>query len=179
MPAATAGAPVELVAYDPGWPLQFAEEEGAIRRVLGSFVAGPIEHVGSTAISGVDAKPIIDIMIGVHDLATSRGIVPLLAQIGYLYFPYRADEMHWFCKPSPAFRTHHVHAVPVGSRLWKDRLAFRDYLRRDGETAAAYVQLKRQLAASHRHDREAYTGGKGPFIAGVLERAHAETGRPR
>jgi len=176
MPSVAADAPVELVEYDPSWPSQFADEERAIRAVLGDLAAGPIEHVGSTAIPGVDAKPIIDIMVGVHDLEHSIAIVPLLSQLGYLYHPYRAEVMHWFCKPSPSFRTHHVHAVPVGSLLWQERLAFRDYLRAHAETAMAYVQLKRQLALQHPHDREAYTQAKGPFVAGVLARAAAGAG---
>jgi GrpB-like predicted nucleotidyltransferase (UPF0157 family) len=178
MPSATADAPVDLVDYDPSWPLRFAHEERAIREVLGSFAAGPIEHVGSTAIPGVAAKPIIDIMVGVRSLEDSRAMVPLLGQIGYLYYPYRTDVMHWFCKPSPSFRTHHVHAVPVGARLWKDRIAFRDHLRGDAALASEYTDLKRRLAITHRFDREAYTEAKGPFIARVLEAAYASTEGP-
>jgi GrpB-like predicted nucleotidyltransferase (UPF0157 family) len=160
--------PVELVEYDHSWPSRFADEERLICQVLGPLAIGPIEHVGSTAIPGLAAKPIIDIMVAVGSLAESRPIVPLLEQIGYHHYPYRSDVMHWFCKPSRSFRTHHLHAVPLGSRLWCERLAFRDHLRGHPDVAAAYVALKRRLAGEHRFDREAYTEGKGPFVAGVL-----------
>ncbi len=164
-------APVELVPYDPAWPRRFADEKIVIGDVLGDLVVGAIEHVGSTAVPGVEAKPIVDIMVGIRDLSVSDRLVPLLGRIGYLYFPYRPDVMHWFCKPSASFRTHHVHAVPAGSRLWRERLAFRDYLGAHSDVAIAYVELKRQLAAKHKFNREAYTEAKGAFIRGVLAAA--------
>jgi GrpB-like predicted nucleotidyltransferase (UPF0157 family) len=79
--------------------------------------------------------------------------------------------MHWFCKPALSFRTHHLHLVPFGSRLWVERLAFRDFLRRDSQTAMAYAELKKQLARTHTFDRDAYTEAKGPFIMQVVELA--------
>lgn len=97
--------------------------------------------------------------------------------------------MHWLCKPSPAVRTHHLHLVPMASRLWNERLAFRDALRADENLRAEYRILKLTLADEHRNDREAYTDAKAPFIYRVLERAakggaHAaervnRRGRPR
>ena len=92
----------------------------------------------------------------------------VLATIGYQYYPYKADVMHWFCKPSPAFRTHHMHLVPRDSSLWRERLAFRDALRGSPELSAEYAALKRELAARFRHDREAYTEAKSSFIQRVL-----------
>jgi GrpB-like predicted nucleotidyltransferase (UPF0157 family) len=85
-----------------------------------------------------------------------------------VYFPYRPDEIHWFCKPSAAFRTHHLHLVPFGGRLWTERLAFRDCLRRDAAAAAEYAALKQRLARQYQFDREAYTDAKEPFIRKVL-----------
>ena len=79
--------------------------------------------------------------------------------------------MHWFCKPSPAARTHHLHLVPVGGRLWTERLAFRDTLRQHPDIAAEYAALKTRLAAQYRRDREAYTEAKGVFIERVLTQA--------
>jgi GrpB-like predicted nucleotidyltransferase (UPF0157 family) len=81
--------------------------------------------------------------------------------------------MHWFCKPSPANRTHHLHLIPTGSPRYRGELAFRDALRADPQLAAGYAGLKRHLAARHREDREAYTEGKAPFVAGVLARPNA------
>jgi GrpB-like predicted nucleotidyltransferase (UPF0157 family) len=132
---------------------------------------GSIEHVGSTAIPGLRAKPVIDIMVGVETLAGSRGAIPVLEELGYLYWPYKADVMHWLCKPSDDFRTHHLHLIPLGSALWQARLAFRDYLRRDATTATQYATLKDELAAKHKNDRDAYTEGKTDFVQRVVARA--------
>src|SRR5688500_420924 len=96
-------APIEIVPYDPMWPSKFAAESDLLQIRLAPWLAGPIEHVGSTAIPGMPAKPVIDIMAAVQSLEASRPAIDELAKAGYLYFPYRPDEMHWFCKPSPAF----------------------------------------------------------------------------
>jgi GrpB-like predicted nucleotidyltransferase (UPF0157 family) len=170
MAAATTNdeAPVEVVAYDPGWPARFVQERARLESALGPWLAGPIEHIGSTAIPGMSAKPVIDIMAPVTGLEAARPAIPAAEAIGYVHYPYRADTMHWFCKPSAAHRTHHLHLVPLGSPLWHERLAFRDRLRSDGELAAEYRALKAALAQRHRTDREAYTDAKGPFVARVL-----------
>ncbi len=163
-------APVELVAYDPGWPARFAQERVLLEQALGPWLAGPIEHIGSTAIPGMPAKPVIDIMAPVAGLDAARPAIAAAEAIGYVHYPYCADVMHWFCKPSAAHRTHHLHLVPYGSRLWQERLAFRDCLRGDDALAAEYGALKAALAQRHRTDREAYTDAKGPFVARVLAR---------
>jgi GrpB-like predicted nucleotidyltransferase (UPF0157 family) len=164
-------APVEIVAYDPSWPGRFEEEERGLRRALAAWLAGPIEHIGSTAIPGLVAKPVIDIMAGVESLDASRPAFAALARLGYCYAPYRADSEHWFCKPSPAFRTHHLHLIPVESPRWREAIAFRDYLRSHARIAAEYGELKQRLAQKHRFDREAYTEAKGPFIARITSLA--------
>ena len=115
-------------------------------------------------------------MAAVETLEASRPAIQILVRSGYAYFPYRADVMHWFCKPSPAHRTHHLHLVPFGSTLWQERIAFRDALRKDAELAAEYAKLKRALALEHKFDREAYTDAKGPFIHGVLSRIQGGRG---
>ena len=170
--------PIYLVAYDHAWPQRFRHERAELAQVLGPWLAGPIEHIGSTAVAGVLAKPVIDIMAGVADLVASRPARAAAATLGYEYFPYRPEVMHWFCKPSPARRTHHLHLVPVGSPLWADRLAFRDYLRSCPAAAAEYAALKRGLAARYAFDREAYTDAKGAFVAAMLKRARAGLGPP-
>jgi GrpB-like predicted nucleotidyltransferase (UPF0157 family) len=165
-------APVEIVAYDGSWLAHFADEREALQKVLAPWLYGPIEHVGSTAVPGLAAKPVIDIMVGVETLDASRDAIGRLeAQLGYCYAPYKTDVMHWFCKPSPQQRTHHLHLVPVHSRLWVERLAFRDALRADAELARAYAALKLELAARFRDDREAYTEAKSPFVRAVLAAA--------
>jgi GrpB-like predicted nucleotidyltransferase (UPF0157 family) len=164
-------APVRIVPYDAVWPELFKKERGILEGLLAQWLVGPIEHVGSTAVPGLAAKPVIDIMAAVESLAASRPAIGALAAIGYVYYPYDPEQKHWFCKPSAAFRTHHLHLVPFSSRSWTERLAFRDYLRRDPPTAREYAELKRQLATQYEFDREAYTEAKGPFIQSILKLA--------
>lgn len=161
-------APVEIVRYDASWPRRFTEERDLLAQTLGHWIVGSIEHVGSTAVPGLDAKPVIDIMVGVQDLESSRAAIPVAERLGYSYAPYRPDVMHWFCKPSPAYRTHHLHLVPFQSRKWIEPIAFRDYLRAHSETATEYAVLKRSLADRFKFDRERYTEEKGPFIENIL-----------
>jgi GrpB-like predicted nucleotidyltransferase (UPF0157 family) len=164
-------APVEIVPYDPAWPAMFRQEAEDLRRAIGRWLAGPIEHIGSTAIPGLGAKPVIDIMAGVESLDASRPAIAAAAALGYCYFPYQADRKHWFCKPSPAMRTHHLHLIPVDSPEWRRPIAFRNYLRAHPEVAAEYEALKRRLAVTFKHDREAYTEAKTPFIDEITEKA--------
>ena len=160
--------PVVVVDYDPLWPALFAREALLLDGVLGTYVTGGIHHVGSTAVPGLAAKPVIDILVGVADLEASRNCIDVVTSLHYAYAPYRANEMHWFCKPGPTHRTHHLHLVPTGSQRFIDELAFRDYLRDHEDRARAYVGLKRALARQFRHDREAYTAGKADFVRETL-----------
>jgi GrpB-like predicted nucleotidyltransferase (UPF0157 family) len=164
---------IEVVPYDPAWPARFEEERRRLEDVLGPWLEGGIHHVGSTAVPGLAAKPVIDILAGVRDREEARAAFESLAALGYCYFPYRADEMHWFCKPSPAFRTHHLHLIEPGNPRFAAELAFRDELRAHPETAAEYAALKLRLAERHRDEREAYTEGKSAFVEAVVTRAVA------
>jgi GrpB-like predicted nucleotidyltransferase (UPF0157 family) len=164
----TPDAPIEIVPADPGWPQRFEQERAPLEQALAPWLTGAIHHVGSTAVPGLAAKPVIDILAGVESLDASRACFERLEALEYRYAPYRPQEMHWFCKPSPAHRTHHLHLVPTGSPRYRDELAFRDALRADGELAGEYERLKRGLAAEHRDDREAYTAAKAGFIARAL-----------
>jgi len=160
---------IEVVDYDPAWPAQFIQERDALARTLSAWMAGPIEHIGSTSVPGLCAKPVIDLLVPVHGLEVSRAAIPVLErEHAYHYWPYQPDEMHWFCKPDEYMRTHHVHLGPITSRPFRDKLGFRDLLRERPELRAQYAELKRGLALAHRHDREAYTEGKSPFISAVL-----------
>lgn len=164
-------AAIEIVDYDAQWPALFKAEQRLLQDALAPWLAGPVEHIGSTAVPGLPAKPVIDIMAPVRSLAESGQAIPAASPLGYLHYPYKPEQMHWFCKPGPAHRTHHLHLVPWGSALWRERLAFRDALRGDAGLAARYAALKRQLAQRYRHDRDGYTEAKAPFIAEVLGRA--------
>jgi GrpB-like predicted nucleotidyltransferase (UPF0157 family) len=165
---------VEIAPYDSSWPRRFADEALLLHDVLRPWLAGRIEHIGSTAVPGLAAKPVIDIMAAVENLETSRAAIAALAPVGYCYAPYRAGTEHWFCKPSPSIRTHHLHLVPASSPQWVEAIAFRDYLRTHPNTASEYADLKCCLGKQHRHDREAYTAAKQPFIERITALAVRE-----
>jgi GrpB-like predicted nucleotidyltransferase (UPF0157 family) len=167
--SSTSDAAIEVIAYDPAWPAKFAHEQEILKSLLAPWLVAAIEHVGSTAVPGLVAKPVIDILAPVESLEATRDAIQVVSAAGYMYYPYKAEEMHWFCKPSPAHRTHHLHVVPRGSALWRDNLTFRDALRRDPELSAKYGRLKLELAQRFRHDREAYTEAKASFIRSVID----------
>ena len=168
-----ADEPIRIVPYDSTWPERFEQERALLEDAIGEWVVeGGLHHVGSTAVPGLAAKPVIDILVGVRSLAESRACFGRLGAIGYVYFPYRTEEMHWFCKPNPNRRTHHLHLIPTDGPRFRDELAFRDYLRLNRESAEEYGALKRELAKKFRSDREGYTEAKGEFISGVLTRSH-------
>jgi GrpB-like predicted nucleotidyltransferase (UPF0157 family) len=158
--------PVQLVAYDRSWPDRARAEAAALEDVLRPWLAGRVEHVGSTAVPGLEAKPTIDLMAPVPDLEAAREAFAPLAELGYLYAPHR-PHLHWFCKPSPAVREFHLVLVEPTDPEWAARLRFRDRLRSDPALAAAYVALKCELAARFPDDREAYTDAKAAFVAGT------------
>lgn len=160
--------PVRIADYDPSWPVKFEAERADLQGCIGPWAVGGIHHVGSTSIPGLPAKPIIDILVGVETLDRSRPCIEKVTSLNYVYWPYLGEVMHWFCKPHPARRTHHLHLVPVGSRRYRDELAFRDALRGDAALAGRYAVLKHDLAARFRDDREAYTRHKAPFVREVL-----------
>ncbi len=167
-------APILIAPYGSTWPGLFESERNLLKDLLAQWLVGPIEHIGSTAVPGMPAKPVIDIMAAVKDLDSSQGAIPILETAKYCYAPYGADVQHWFCKPQPSARTHHLHLVPFTSTLWNETLIFRDCLRREPATAQRYIDLKLRLAQVHRTDREAYTRGKTAFIVSVVQGARGQ-----
>jgi GrpB-like predicted nucleotidyltransferase (UPF0157 family) len=171
-------APIVIVDYDPRWPEMFRAERDAILSATGPRLVA-IEHVGSTAVPGLGAKPIIDIMAGVRRLAEAAECIAPLAPLGYRYLPeYEAliPDRRFFRKGPPGPITHHLHLVELGGDFWERHLLFRDYLRTHPEAAEAYYQLKRQMAARFSPDRNAYTDSKTQFIRSVEDRARRERG---
>jgi len=164
--------PVRIVPYDPGWPARFEAEKLLLEQAVGGWITGGVHHVGSTAVPGLAGKPVIDILVGVADLPSSRVCFGPLADLGYKYAPYRASDMHWFCKPDLSHRTHHLHLVPTGSPRYEAELAFRDALRARPVLASEYATLKHRLASEYEHDREGYTEAKGTFIEKALRESH-------
>ena len=97
-------APIEIAVYDDSWPLKFEIERSLLEVALAPWLVGTIEHIGSTAVANLPAKPVIDIMAPVRSLQVSRPAIEAAAALGYVYYPYKSEVMHWFCKPSPAHR---------------------------------------------------------------------------
>jgi GrpB-like predicted nucleotidyltransferase (UPF0157 family) len=169
---------VTLVPYDPNWPLLFQEEKEHLLACLPQDLIGRIEHFGSTAIPGLAAKPIIDMLVEVKSLEETRlRIVPILEEQGYEYFwrPNWGDDTPpfyaWFIKrDSAGRRSHHIHMVERNFEHW-DRLLFRDYLTKHPTEAWEYQRLKMRLAAEYPKNRKAYTRGKTDFIQRVTEQA--------
>ena len=157
---------VDLVPYDIVWPKNFEAER---TRLLSLFpdVFVEIEHFGSTAIPGMLAKPIIDILCGVQTLTGADALSSRLCEVGYstsAEFNASLSDRKWFMRWADGRRTHHLHVVVQGGEVWRERLAFRDRLRADPEAAARYESLKTSLATQHRDDREAYTAAKADFV---------------
>ncbi len=164
---------IHIVPYNASWILKFEEEKQQIEKVLSSWITGGVHHVGSTAIPGLSAKPIIDIMVGVDNIENSKACVELLKPLHYQYFPYKPEQMIWFCKPSPKHRTHHLYVIERTNPEFAARLAFRDYLRSHSQERNQYEQLKISLAEKYKNNREAYTNGKEKFVQDIVAKAAA------
>lgn len=160
---------VRLEDYSSEWVNAYEEERDRIQSALGDRILG-IEHVGSTAIPGVCAKPIIDIAIAVQSLNAAEEFAPAMAGIGYDYAGGGGVPGGRIYGRGPKIRTHLVHAVVADSQEWQDYVDFRDALQADAELAKQYDSLKRALAHKFADDRPSYTYAKGQFIESVLRR---------
>jgi GrpB-like predicted nucleotidyltransferase (UPF0157 family) len=164
--------PIEIVDYDATWPRQFEEEKRRILAATGRYVAA-VDHIGSTAVPGLAAKPIIDILVGLRSLSDATNCIIPLTGLGYEYVPeFEAElpERRYFRRVVPRPRTHHIHMVETRSEFWRRQLLFRDYLRAHPEDARAYEALKRDLASRFEVGRE-YAAAKSVFISAILDEA--------
>jgi GrpB-like predicted nucleotidyltransferase (UPF0157 family) len=157
--------PVIVVAYDPAWPAMFEQERAAITSGLGDLEQ--IEHIGSTSVPGLVAKPKLDILVGLVRWRDLDAAIDRLLRAGYGHEPQLAKPHHLSMKRGLP-TTHRVHLVERDGELWREYLSFRDALRLDPGLSARYGALKQELARAHRDDHQAYSTGKGPFIEGVL-----------
>ena len=159
---------IRIVEYDPAWPARAAEEIKRIAAALGPR-AMRIEHIGSTSVPGLAAKPILDFLVSVPEL--DRAYVEPLEALGYRFTPFAdSPERHFFGRPPERPRTHHVHVVAAGGEEEHRHLAFRGYLRSHPDAAREYAEAKRVAAAAHPTDIFAYMDAK----AGVVERIEAQ-----
>jgi GrpB-like predicted nucleotidyltransferase (UPF0157 family) len=166
---------VEIVNYDPRWPVLFDEEAKRLRAVLDPSLILGLEHFGSTAVPGLSAKPIIDILIAVRSLTDAQAsFVEALRNLDYVHWADNPNKDRlFFVKGMPPFgsrRSHHVHVTEPHGEMWQ-RLAFRDYLRAHPEEARTYQRLKTRFAAEHQTDREAYTDAKSAYVESVMRKA--------
>ncbi|MDX2241092.1 MAG: GrpB family protein [Leptolyngbyaceae cyanobacterium bins.302] len=163
---------VEVVPHNPDWRSQFMAESQTIATALGSNVI-TIHHIGSTAIPGIYAKPIIDLLVEVESITQMDQQVAVMQALGYEAMgEYGIPGRRYFRKHNAeGDRTHHAHAFQTGSPEIKRHLIFRDYLIAHPADAQAYSELKQQLAKQHPHDIEAYMDGKDGLIQAIAQRA--------
>jgi GrpB-like predicted nucleotidyltransferase (UPF0157 family) len=166
----------EVRPHDPQWAVRAEAEREKLTGLLAPWLADGIEHIGSTAVPGLAAKPIVDLAASVTDLdATVAETRESLAADGWSYVPPALDLRPWrrfFVKSDPTerHREAHLHLIQAGHERWTDQIRFRDALRNNPGLARQYENLKRQLSQDRGHDREAYTEGKATFVASVLAR---------
>jgi 16S rRNA processing protein RimM len=156
---------IEVVDYDPSWPQQFEAEAERIRSALGD-IAARIDHVGSTAVPGLAAKPVVDLQMSVPDIDDRQAYAGPLTRLGYEHVPDpQMPDYPFFGWPAGRLaRTFHIHVCEAGSEHERRHLGFRDRLRAEPTARAEYEALKRELALRHGNDIEAYNDEKGSFI---------------
>jgi GrpB-like predicted nucleotidyltransferase (UPF0157 family) len=189
------GKPIIIAAYDPAWRERFDDERAILLRACESDAFVRIEHVGSTSVPGLAAKPIVDIMPGVRSLDAFAPLIPRVESLAYEYVPeYEHDgpagegmpERRYFRKDVGGERAFHLHVVETGGEFWRRHLLFRDYLRAHPDAAREYERLKRDIAARYNANlgpasdtNRDYTGHKTDFITAIEKKARAFFGEAR
>lgn len=165
---------VEVVDYDPAWPVRFAEERASLTRAVPDALA--IEHVGSTSVPGLCSKPTLDILIVVGSMDAFLAHEPSLLALGYDYRreSFTEDEQHaFFRKVVNGRRTHHLHVLTQDSPRPAEYLLLRDYLRADTSAVAQYAQVKRELATEYATRRDRYVAEKSDYVTQLMTKAQA------
>jgi GrpB-like predicted nucleotidyltransferase (UPF0157 family) len=164
---------IELCPYDASWPQAFEVERDRLLSLFPSDLVD-VQHIGSTAVPGLSAKPVIDILAGVRSIAVAERLSLPLCQSGYTTsaeFNESLSDRKWFMRWTNGHRTHHLHLVVHDSPVWHERLKFRDALRSGPDLAAKYAALKIHLAGTYPDDREAYTDAKAEFVHAIVREA--------
>ena len=163
--------PILVVDYDANWQFQYEQEKIQILDALGDTVAD-IQHIGSTSVPGLAAKPVIDILLGLKQVPPTQSQIFGIEALGYLYCgELGIPGRYYFRREMP--RTHQIHSVLLDSEFWKRHILFRDFLRVHPNAAQQYQALKRKLAVEFRYNRERYTDSKAPLIEQLLVQARA------
>lgn len=165
---------VVLSDYDPNWEEQFLDEKRSIQEAIGPAILG-MEHIGSTSIKGLKAKPIVGILLGIQSIEEVSELIEALRNIGYEYVPKpELMDRRFFRKGLWGQGTCHLHICEYNSSEWIDKCLFRDYLRLNAQAAHEYETLKEQLATHFQYNRQTYTRKKEPFIQKVITQAKNE-----
>jgi GrpB-like predicted nucleotidyltransferase (UPF0157 family) len=160
---------IVICSYNESWTLEYLREFDDINKLLNSNEVIDIQHFGSTAIPGLAAKPIIDILVGFSEFSIAEKNISALNTLGYEYVvEVSVPGARLFFKKEP--RTHHVHFVEFGSEHWHNPLKFRDYLRVHDEKRIEYEALKRLNSEKYKHDRVAYGNAKTLFVINILSK---------
>ena len=159
---------VHLAEHDPHWTSLYEQERDCLLKALGP-AALDIQHVGSTAVPRLTAKPIIDIAVAITHLTQAKDAEPALRDLDYEFMPDIKIPGELFYRKLTG--THHLHILEFGSDHWQNYIRFRDYLRENPHVASDYIELKRALADRFSHDRPSYTRGKAQFIESILRKA--------
>lgn len=166
---------VRLEEYNPKWSRLFEQEKELLLKTFGNRIIA-IEHIGSTAVPGLPAKPIIDINVAVPSLSDIDDFITKLQELGYEYIPERRfSDRQFFPKGPSEKRTHHLNLVEITSETgWKNQLLFRDYLRKHDDVKNEYTKLKSELAKKYADNRDEYTERKSKFVISIIEEARKE-----
>ena len=166
---------VDLVSYCFDWPQEFEQEKKNLQKILEGHALA-IEHVGSTSIPGLSAKPILDIAVAVSNIETLHKLIPILTDAGYdvLDSIEKCGEV-LARKGNPECRTHYIHIEVKGSTYWNNHILFRDYLLEHPEIIEQYENLKKDMALKFKEDRKKYTAAKNEFIQNILKLAKEES----
>ncbi|MDL5158465.1 GrpB family protein [Actinomycetospora termitidis] len=162
--------PVHLVEHDPTWAAKAARYAGEVRALFTDRLLGEVLHVGSTAVPGLPAKPIVDLQARAEHPATAvAAVVGAAGTTGWRFVPRELDDRPWrwfFVRVDDEEQTRlaHLHLMPPGEPRWDQQIRFRDRLRAEPDLRAEYAALKRRSAEAHHDDREAYTASKQAFI---------------
>ncbi|MEJ2545656.1 MAG: GrpB family protein [Calditrichaceae bacterium] len=165
--------PIIIVDYNPEWIILFEDEKHRLIDALKDNIIS-VEHIGSTAVPGLSAKPVIDIALGIDYFDQSKKLIPLIKKLGYHYVPEFESilpERRFFWKGTDKVHTYHIHMTETTNPLWINPIIFRDYLEQNPDAMHKYDELKRKLADQCSNDIQKYINGKTEFIESVLEKA--------
>ncbi len=161
---------VDVVAHNPDWADEFEREKERILEACGNKVIA-VEHIGSTSIPGLVAKPIIDIALGIRRLQDAKQLLPYLKKLDYHFYKKFQRQLLFVAKGPDEKRTHYLHVMRYNGAKWKTDQLFRNYLRTHPRAVREYSDLKQKLAKAHPDDRQAYSDGKDEFIKSIIAKA--------